>query len=262
MTIAKKILTKKKPEKRLLVSLKKHSGRGSTGRITIRHKGGGARKIYRLVDFGQQKMDMPGKVVAIEYDPNRTSFIILLEYQDGDKRYRLAPDKIKVGDEVICSDKAELKVGNRMKLKNILVGSQVFNVELVPGEGGQLARGAGGSIQVLAQEGIFTHLVLPSSEVRRVKAECFATIGQASFPEHKFQRLGKAGRARHKGIRPTVRGTAMNPVDHPHGGGEGRSPIGLKHPKTPWGKPALGVKTRRKKWTDKLIIKRRKKKKK
>lgn len=258
---AKKILTKKKPEKNLLVSMKKRAGRGPGGRITVRHKGGGSRKLYRRVSFGQEKMDVPGKVLAIEYDPNRTAFILLLEYPDKEKAYRLALEGIKVGDEIICSEKAEVRAGNRMRLKNIPVGTQVCNVELVPGRGGKMVRGAGTSARILAQEGKYTHLVMPSTETRRVSEDCFATIGQVSFPEHKFIRIGKAGRKRHKGIRPTVRGTAMVPADHPHGGGEGRSPIGLKRPKTPWGKPALGVKTRRKRWTNKLIIKRRRKKK-
>jgi large subunit ribosomal protein L2 len=253
------ILTKKKPEKRLLLSLKKKAGRASSGRISVRHKGGGAKRLYRVVDFGQEKLNQKAKVLSMEYDPYRTSFIALLEYEDGDKRYRLAPHDLKVGDEVICAEKAELKAGNRMKLKNIPVGSQVYNIELEPGRGGKLCRGAGGAARILAHEGKYTQLELPSSEVRQILQECFASIGTVSRPEHKYMKLGKAGRARHKRIRPTVRGSAMIPPDHPHGGGEGKAPIGLKYPKTPWGKPAKGVKTRKRKWTDKYIITRRKK---
>lgn len=258
----KSLLTKKEPEKKLLLYLKKRAGRGSNGRITVRHKGGGAKRLYRIIDFGEEKLNIPGKIIAIEYDPNRTSFICLLEYEDGEKRYRIVPHGLKVGDGVICSEKAEIKTGNRMRLKNIPVGTQVYNIEIEPGGGGKLVRGAGTSARILAQEGKFTQLVFPSSEVRRIFEESFASIGQVSFPEHKFIKLGKAGRVRLLGKRPTVRGTAMVPADHPHGGGEGKAPIGLKHPKTPWGKPALGVRTRRKKWTDKLIIQRRRKKKK
>lgn len=257
-----KLLTKKKPEKRLLLSFKKMAGRGSDGRITIRHRGGGVKRLYRIVDFGEEKLNVPAKVVAIEYDPYRSAFIYLLEYENGEKRYRICPHNIKIGDEIICTEKTEIKIGNRMKLKNISVGTQVYNIEVEPNKGGKLARGAGTSAKVLVQEGKFTHLVFPSSEVKMVSGECFASIGQVSFPEHKFIKLGKAGKTRLLRRRPQVRGTAMVPAAHPHGGGEGRSPIGLKHPKTPWGKPALGVKTRKKKWTDKYIIKRRRKKKK
>lgn len=257
-----KLLTKKEPEKRLLVSLKKKAGRASSGRITVRHKGGGVKRFYRMVDFGQEKMGMTAVAKAIEYDPNRTSFICLLEYEDGEKRYRICPHDLKVGDTVACTEKTEVKTGNRMKLKNIPVGTQVYNVELEPGRGGKIIRGAGTSARVAAHEGKYVHLVFPSSEVRKILGECYASIGQVSYPEHRFARAGKAGSSRLKGIRPRVRGTAMNPPDHPHGGGEGRTPIGLKHPKTPWGKPALGVKTRKKKWTDKLILQRRSKKRK
>ena len=257
-----KIITKKKPEKKLTVFLKNRAGRGRNGRITVRHQGGGARRLYRIVDFGQEKQDVPAKLIAVEYDPYRTSFIGLFEYQDGEKRYRLLPQGLKVGDAVLCADETPVKTGNRTKLKNIPVGTQVYNVEVEPDRGGRLMRGAGTSAKVLAQEGGFAHLVFPSSEIRKVSGKCFASIGQVSFPEHKFINLGKAGRARLLGRRPAVRGTAMNPVDHPHGGGEGRTGIGLKYPKTPWGKPALGVKTRKKKWTDKFIVQRRKKKKK
>lgn len=257
----RKILTKKKPEKRLLFDLKKRAGRGNSGRITVRHKGGGAKRLYRIVDFGQEKINIPAKVIALEYDPNRTSFICLLEYEDKEKRYRLAPHGLLVGDSVICKDKTEIKTGNRMKLKNIPVGTQVYNVELDPGRGGKMIKSAGSSAKMLAVEGKYVNIAMPSTEVRKVLSEGFASIGQVSFPEHKFINIKKAGTKRHMGKRPVVRGTTMNPCDHPHGGGEGRSPIGMKHPKTKWGKPAFGVKTRRKKWTDKLIVSRRKKKK-
>ncbi len=257
-----KLLTKKKPEKRLLIALKKKAGRGAGGRISVRHKGGGAKRLYRILDFGEEKINIPAIVIAVEYDPFRSAFICLLEYEDGEKRYRICPQGLKVGDKVICSDQAENKIGNRMKLKNILVGTQVYNIEIEPGRGGKLARGAGTSAKVLAQEGKYTHLVFPSSEIKKITRESFASIGQVSFPEHKFIKIGKAGRSRLLRKRPTVRGTAMVPADHPHGGGEGKAPIGLKHPKTPWGKPALGVRTRKKRWTDKFIIQRRKKKKK
>ena len=243
------------------MSFKRKAGRSSSGRVSVRHRGGGAKRLYRIVDFGQEKIGIKAKVVAFEYDPYRTSFIMLLEYEDGDRRYRLAPQGLKVGDEVICSEKAELKPGNRTKLKNIPVGTQVYNVELEPGRGGKMIRGAGGAAIILAHEGKYTHLEMPSTEVRKALSECFASIGAVSRSEHRYMKLGKAGKSRHKRIRPTVRGSAMVPPDHPHGGGEGKAPIGLKHPKTPWGKPAKGVKTRKRKWTDKYIIQRRKKKK-
>jgi large subunit ribosomal protein L2 len=253
-----KILTKKEPEKRLLLALKKKAGRAISGRITVRHRGGGVKRLYRIIDFGQEKLGIPGKVVAIEYDPNRSGYIALIEYQDGEKRYILAPNDLKVGDEIICAEKAEIKIGNRMKLKNIPVGTQIYNIELEPGKGGKLVRGAGTSAKVLALEAGYAHLEMPSKEIRKISEECFASIGQVSHPEKKFEIIGKAGRRRLKGWRPTVRGAAMNPPDHPPGGGEGKTPIGLKYPKTPWGKPAKGIKTRKKKWTDKFIIKRRK----
>jgi len=255
------LLTKKEPEKSLLKPLKKKAGRSNSGRITVRHRGGGAKRLYRIIEFGQERLDQKAKVEALEYDPNRTSYIALLSYEDGKKAYIIAPQGLKVGDEIIFSEKAPLKVGNRMRLKNIPIGTLVYNIELEPGEGGKLVRAAGTSAQVMAHEDKYTHLKMPSGEIRKVPSECFASIGEVSNPEHRFKKLGKAGRARHKGRRPHVRGSAMNPVDHPHGGGEGKAPIGLKYPKTPWGKPALGVKTRKKKWTDKLIIQRRKKKK-
>lgn len=256
--VSNKLLTKKEPEKKLLLASKKKAGRSQSGRITVRHRGGGVKRLYRLVDFGEEKLGVAGKVIALEYDPNRTAYLALIEYQDGERRYILAPHNLKIGEEIICAEKAEIKIGNRMKLKNIPNGTPVFNIELEPGKGGKLQRAAGTSAKVLGQEAPFTHLEMPSKEIRKVFGDCFATIGQVSHPEKRFAKIGKAGRRRLKGWRPTVRGTAMNPPDHPHGGGEGKSPIGLKYPKTPWGKPARGVRTRRKKWTDKMIIKRRK----
>jgi large subunit ribosomal protein L2 len=254
-------LTKKKPEKSLLKYVRRSNGRSpSTGRITIRHKGGGVKKLYRVIEFSQTRIDFPAKVTALEYDPNRTAFIALIEYADGQKQYIIAPHDLKVGQEIIFSETAPLTTGNRTKLKSIPVGSAVYNIEFEPGRGGKIVRSAGSSAQVLAHDGNFVNLKMPSSEVRKFKAECFASIGQVSNPENRFYTLGKAGKSRLKGRRPHVRGSAMNPVDHPHGGGEGRQPIGLKHPKTPWGKPALGVKTRnKKKWSSKMIISRRKK---
>ena len=256
------LLTKKRAEKSLLKYVRRSVGRSkASGRITVRHKGGGVKKLYRIIEFSQTKMDAPAKVIALEYDPNRTGFIALIEYSDKVKQYIIAPQGLKVGDSVVFSENAPLTSGNRMKLKNIPVGTPVYNIELEPGKGGILVRSAGNSAQVLAQEHGFTNLKTPSTEVRKVKDECFATIGMVSNPENRFYTIGKAGKSRLKGRRPHVRGSAMNPVDHPHGGGEGRQPIGLKHPKTPWGLPALGVKTRyKKKWRNKYIISRRKKK--
>jgi large subunit ribosomal protein L2 len=256
------LLTRKEPEKKLLLALKKKAGRAVSGRITVRHRGGGVKRLYRVVDFGQEKLGIPGKAIALEYDPYRTAFLALIEYQDGERRYILAPQDLKIGDEIIFAEKTEIQIGNRMKLKNIPVGTMVYNIELEPGKGGKLVRGAGTGARIVSQEGNFTHLEMPSSEIRKIPSECFASIGMVSHPEHIFENIGKAGRVRLKGKRPTVRGTAMNPPDHPHGGGEGRTGRGLKHPKTPWGKPALGVKTRKRKWTDRYIIQRRRKKKK
>lgn len=253
------ILTKKKPEKRLTETLKSKAGRNSRGRITVRHQGGGHKRAYRIVDFRQDKLNIPARVAALEYDPNRSAFIALLNYNDGEKRYILAAQGVNVGQTVIAAENAPLEVGNRLPLKNIPVGTQVHNIELVPGKGGQLTKSAGSFAQVLAHEGGYVHLSLPSKEVRIVPENSMATIGQVSNSEHNTIKLGKAGRSRWLGIRPTVRGSAMNPVDHPHGGGEGRQPIGLKHPKTPWGKPALGKKTRKKKKaSNKYILQRRK----
>ncbi|MFA6190215.1 MAG: 50S ribosomal protein L2 [Candidatus Staskawiczbacteria bacterium] len=254
-------LTKKGPEKSLIKYVKRNVGRSnSTGRITVRHKGGGVKRLYRVIEFSQTRMDMPANVIALEYDPNRTAFIALIKYTDEKIQYIIAPQNLKVGDSVIFSETAPLNVGNRIKLKNIPVGSSVYNVELDSGKGGKLVRSAGSSAQVLAHDEGYVNLKMPSSEVRKFKGECFATIGMVSNPENRFYRVGKAGKSRLKGRRPHVRGSAMNPVDHPHGGGEGRQPIGLKYPKTPWGKHALGVRTRnKKKWSNKLIISRRKK---
>lgn len=253
------ILTAKRPEKNLLRPKSKKAGRNSRGRITVRHRGGGHKRLYRIIDFKQDKFDIPAKVKAIEYDPNRSAFIALLYYADGEKRYVLAPDGIKIEQTVITSSNAPLEIGNRTALKNIPVGTQVHNIELMPGKGSQLSKSAGSFAEVLAHEGGYVHLALPSKEVRMVLENSMATIGQVSNPAHNTITIGKAGRSRWMGVRPTVRGSAMNPVDHPHGGGEGRAPIGLKHPKTPWGKPALGKKTRnRKKPSNRYILKRRK----
>ncbi len=256
----KGILTAKRPEKSLLLDLKRNPGRGSSGRITVRHKGGGVKKLYRIIDFGQEKMDIKGKVVSLEYDPFRTSFIMLVEYEDKSKKYRIAPQDIKIGDEIVCSVDAPLKTGNRVLIKNIPVGTMAYEIELEPQRGGKIVRSAGSAARILAHEGKYSTIEMPSGEVRKVLSGCFATIGMVSFPEWRYIVIGKAGRSRLRGKRPGVRGTAMNPVDHPHGGGEGRQPIGLKYPKTPWGKHAMGVKTRGKKWTDKYILTRRKKK--
>lgn len=257
-------ITKKEPEKSLIMIKKKKSGRNATGKITVRHRGGGAKKYLRLIDFRRDKFDQPAKVQAIEYDPNRGARIALVIYPDGEKRYILSPDGLKVGDEIMSSQKKiEIKIGNVLKLEYIPTGFNVYNVELMAGKGGQLARGAGVAVMLMAVEGKYAQLKMPSGEIRLVPKECLATIGHVSNPDRRLIRWGKAGRMRHRGIKPTVRGKAMNPVDHPHGGGEGSHPIGLKHPKTPWGKPALGFITRKSdKKSDKLILKRRPKKRK
>ncbi len=251
-------LTKKEPERALIKPLKKKSGRNSSGKITVRHRGGGAKRIYRVIEFGQSKLDEPARVIAIEYDPNRSAFIALLEYKDKERKYILAPKDIKIGDQVVFSKKAELKPGNRMELRNIPAGTMVHNIELNPGQGGKIVRGAGTSAKVLGIEGKYVHLEMPSSEIRKVPMGAFASVGVVSNPEHRFVKLGKAGRKRHMGRRPAVRGSAMNPCDHPMGGGEGRAGAGMPHPKTPWGRPALGERTRKKKQSDKLIVQRRK----
>ncbi len=257
-----KDLTKFSPEKRLVVIKKRRGGRNSQGKITVRHRGGGAKRFVRLVDFKRDKFDIPATVAAIEYDPNRGSRLALLNYADGEKRYILAPVDMKVGDKVMSSKSLiEIKPGNALTLQFIPAGMAVSAVELEPGQGAKIARGAGNVVYVMGVEGKYAQVKMPSGEIRQVKKECLCTIGQASNPDKRHISLGKAGRSRHLGIRPTVRGTAMNPVDHPHGGGEGKQSIGLRHPKTPWGKPALGVKTRRKRHSDRLIIKRRSKRK-
>ncbi len=251
-------ITKKEPEKSLVISLNKNSGRNSQGRITIRHRGGGAKKKYRIIDFKRNKDGVPGKVAAIEYDPNRSANIALIHYVDGDKRYILAPYKIKVGDIIESGEEADIKIGNALQLKHIPVGTTIHNVELKPGKGAQMVRSAGAEAQLMAKEGKNAQIKLPSGEFRLVSIDCRATIGQVGNIDHELITIGKAGRSRHMGIRPTVRGSAMNPVDHPHGGGEGRAPIGMPSPVTPWGKPALGYKTRKKnKKSDKYIVRRR-----
>lgn len=253
-------ITKHEPEKSLLVPLKKNAGRNSQGKITIRHRGGGARRKYRLIDFKRNKDGIPAKVAGIEYDPNRTSNIALLVYADGEKRYIISPVGLKVGDAIMSGETADIKVGNALKLKDMPVGTTVHNIELKTGKGGQLVRSAGAGAQLMAKEGKNALLRLPSGEMRYVNIECKATIGQVGNLEHFNVTIGKAGRKRHMGIRPTVRGSVMNPCDHPHGGGEGRAPIGRSGPVTPWGKPALGYKTRKKnKASDKLIVSKRKK---
>lgn len=253
-------LTDKKPEKALLGKLKDKAGR-SHGKIAVRHQGGGHKRRYRLVDFKQQKFDVPGKITAIEKDPNRTALIALVTYADGDKRYILATEGMKQGVEIITSEKAPIKKGNRTKLKQIPSGTIISNIELIAGKGGQIIRSAGSGATLMAVDEKMAQLKMSSGEIRLVSKECYATIGQVSNFEHGAEKLGKAGRNRWKGKRPEVRGSAMNPVDHPHGGGEGRQGIGLKYPKTPWGKPALGKKTRsKKKYSNKFIVKRRAKK--
>ncbi|MCL0107796.1 50S ribosomal protein L2 [Peptococcaceae bacterium] len=252
-------ITKTEPEKSLVVPLKKNAGRNSSGRITVRHKGGEHKRMYRIIDFKRDKDGVPAKVAAIEYDPNRSARIALLHYLDGEKRYIIAPHGLQVGQMVESGPDADIKVGNALPLANIPVGTIIHNIELYPGHGGQLVRSAGTSAQLMAKEGKYATIRLPSGEMRLVLQTCRATIGQVGNIDHENITIGKAGRSRWLGIRPAVRGSAMNPVDHPHGGGEGKAPIG-RHPVTPWGKPALGVRTRRKnKPTDKFIIKRRKK---
>lgn len=252
-------ITKTKPEKSLIVIKKRTGGRNCTGKITVRHIGGGAKRFIRIVDFKRDKFDIPGKVAAIEYDPNRNARLALIVYNDGEKRYIVAPINLKVGDTVISSKKmVDIKPGNATKLENIPIGTMIYNVELTPGAGGKIARAAGTQVKLMAIEGPYASVKMPSTEIRYIFKDCMATIGQVSNPDIMHLRIGKAGRKRHLGIKPTVLGKSMNPVDHPHGGGEGHCSIGLKHPKTPWGKPALGVKTRKSKYSDKFIISRRK----
>ena len=252
-------ITKKTPEKSLLAKKKKNAGRNSYGRITVRHQGGGNRQKYRIVDFKRKKDDMKATVVGIEYDPNRTSNIALIKYEDGTISYILAPIGLKDGDTVVSGANSDIRVGNALPIENIPVGTMIHNIELNPGQGGKLVRTAGGEAQLMAKEGEYAHIRLPSGEMRLVLARCRATIGTIGNADHSNIKIGKAGRKRHMGIRPTVRGSVMNPVDHPHGGGEGKAPVGHAGPLTPWGKPALGYKTRKKnKKSDKFIVKRRK----
>ena len=252
-------ITKKTPEKSLLATKKKNSGRNSYGRITVRHQGGGNRQKYRIIDFKRRKDNMFATVIGIEYDPNRSANIALIEYEDGEKAYILAPIGLTDGDKVISGDKADIKPGNCMKIESIPVGTMIHNIELNPGQGGKLVRAAGQEAQLMAKEGKYAHVRLPSGEMRLIMAVCRATIGTVGNSDHENVKIGKAGRSRHMGKRPEVRGSVMNPVDHPHGGGEGRAPVGHAGPMTPWGKPALGYKTRKKnKQSDKFIVKRRK----
>jgi large subunit ribosomal protein L2 len=253
-------ITKSKPEKSLLLPLKKKAGRNTHGRITVRHRGGGAKRRLRIIDFKRDKVGVPGRVAAIEYDPNRSANIALIHYTDGEKRYILAPLGLNVGDTIKSGSEAEIKPGNALPLKLIPSGTMIHNIELEKGRGGQLVRSAGAAAQLMVKEGEYALVRLPSGEMRRIRSDCLATIGQVGNIDHQGIKLGKAGRKRWLGWRPTVRGSAMSPRDHPHGGGEGRSPIGMPGPKTPWGKPALGYRTRKPKPSDKLIIKRRGKK--
>ncbi len=251
-------ITKSTPERSLTVTLKKHAGRNVRGKITVRHRGGGYRHKYRIIDFKRNKDGIEGVVAAIEYDPNRSANIALINYVDGEKRYILAPNGLKVGNKIVSGPEADIQVGNALPLKNIPLGTVIHNIELQPGRGGQMVRSAGNGAQLMAKEGLYASLRLPSGEVRKVRLECRATIGEVGNSDHENIKIGKAGKKRHMGIRPTVRGSVMNPNDHPHGGGEGRAPIGRPGPVTPWGKPALGLKTRKKKKaSNKLIVKRR-----
>jgi large subunit ribosomal protein L2 len=257
-TLVNSEITKRTPEKSLVVKLDKNSGRNNQGKITVRHQGGGVKRKYRVIDFKRDKFDIPGTVTAIEYDPNRSANIALITYQDGEKRYIIAPLNISVGDTIVSGENVDIKIGNALPIMNIPVGSMIHNVELRPGKGGEIARSAGGSAQILGREGKYVLVRLKSGEMRNILGTCRATIGEVGNTDYELVNLGKAGRKRHMGIRPTVRGSVMNPNDHPHGGGEGRAPVGRKQPMTPWGKPALGLKTRKnKKASTKLIVKRR-----
>ena len=259
-TLKNEEITKSTPEKSLVVTLKKNGGRNNQGRITVRHHGGGAKRKYRIIDFKRDKDGVVGTVSSIEYDPNRSANIALITYADGEKRYILAPNGLKVGDKIESGENADIKVGNCLPLEKIPEGTLVHNVELTAGKGGKLARSAASSVQILGREGKYTLLRLTSGEVRKVLSVCRATVGEVGNADHELINVGKAGRKRHMGIRPTVRGSVMNPNDHPHGGGEGKAPVGRKGPVTPWGKPALGYKTRKnKKYSNKLIVRRRKK---
>ena len=256
-TLTNEEITKSTPEKSLTVTLKKNSGRNNQGKITVRHQGGGVKRKYRLIDFKRDKKDITGVVASIEYDPNRTANIALINYLDGEKRYIIAPKDLKVGDKVVSGENVDIKVGNALPIMNIPVGTVIHNIELRPGKGAALARSAGSSAQILGREGKYVMIRLSSGEQRKVLGTCMATIGVVGNEDASLVKLGKAGRKRHMGIRPTVRGSVMNPNDHPHGGGEGRAPVGRKAPLTPWGKPALGYKTRNNKKTDKFIVRRR-----
>jgi len=256
-TLVNEEITKSTPEKSLVVSMKKISGRNNQGKITVRHHGGGEKRKYRIIDFKRNKYDIPGRVASIEYDPNRTANIALINYLDGEKRYIIAPKDLLVGMEVVSGESVDIKVGNALPLINIPVGTVIHNIELRPKKGAELARSAGTSAQILGREDNYVMIRLSSGEQRKVLGTCFATIGEVGNADHELVKLGKAGRTRHLGIRPTVRGSVMNPNDHPHGGGEGRAPVGRSGPVTPWGKPALGYKTRTKKNSDKLIVRRR-----
>lgn len=259
-TLSNEEITTNKPEKSLLEVKTKKAGRNNQGRITVRHQGGGEKKKYRVIDFKRNKFDIEGTVATIEYDPNRSANIALINYIDGEKRYIIAPKGLKVGMKIVSSEKADIKVGNALPLKNIPEGTTVHNIELKPGKGAELVRSAGGSAQILGREDKYVLIRLSSGEVRKVLGTCMATIGEVGNEDYSLVNLGKAGRKRHMGIRPTVRGSVMNPNDHPHGGGEGKAPVGRSGPMTPWGKPALGYKTRKKKASDKLIVRRRKNK--
>lgn len=250
-------ITRSKPEKSLLAPLRKRAGRNNRGKITVRHRGGGHKRRYRIIDFKRDKMGIPARVASIEYDPNRSARIALLVYADGEKRYIIAPQGLKVGDTLMSGPEADIRVGNALPIANIPLGTMIHNIELYPGRGGQLVRAAGTSAQLMAKEGKYAHVRLPSGEVRLISVRCMATIGQVGNVEHAHISLGKAGRRRWLGWRPAVRGSAMDPASHPHGGGEGRCPIGMPGPKTPWGKPTLGYRTRRNKRTDKYIVRRR-----
>ena len=256
-TLINEEITKSTPEKSLVVTLNKKAGRNNQGKITVRHQGGGVKRKYRIIDFKRNKFDVEGVVASIEYDPNRSANIALINYLDGEKRYIIAPKGLKVGDKIVASENADIKTGNALPIMNIPVGTVIHNIELRPGKGGSLARSAGSSAQILGREGNYVMIRLSSGEQRRVLGTCMATIGVVGNEDSNLVKLGKAGRKRHMGIRPTVRGSVMNPNDHPHGGGEGRAPIGRKGPVTPWGKPALGYKTRNNKRTDKFIVRRR-----
>jgi large subunit ribosomal protein L2 len=251
-------ITKTEPEKSLTQPLKKSAGRNAQGRMTVRHRGGGHKRLYRIIDFKRIKDDVPAKVAAIEYDPNRSAYIALLHYADGHKAYIIAPQNLKVGDTIVSGPKADIKVGNTLALEDIPVGSLIHNIELRPGKGGQLVRSAGAVAQLMAKEGAYAHVRLPSGEVRLVHVKCRATIGQVGNLEYENQAIGKAGKSRWLGFRPAVRGSVMNPNDHPHGGGEGRAPVGRKYPVSPWGKIAIGGKTRKKKPSDNMIVRKRK----